>query len=297
LPGQKTKLKPFYWVKQWGYGPAAYFFDFVDPILRDKATNEFKLIFSAAQKFPQADSDYPDPFDFKKLISQDNKKLNKKLLKQLKQFTKNFDEAIYNVSLNSVQVRKALMVFKWYMDPVNPNYPQRVVMKYDMNFDGRLNYREFILASIYHNKQIVGKPSPICDFCYFEIGKLIDAIFLYLDCNNDGYLSAEEMWRNLPNMERHTEQFNMFSFGNDENIRTAAINDFILKNTKAKDGYVSRSEFRVGLLLGFWDRQTEPLKIVADDSRTMKNLRWEEHNMIDIALYNYYKKKMKNGQI
>ena len=178
------------------------------------------------------------------------------------------------------------------MDPVNPNYPQRYVMKYDMNFDGRLNPREFLLASIWHNKQILGSPSPLCENCYFDAVKFIDAIFLYLDCDNDGYLSAEEMWTNLPNLKRNTETFNMFAFGNDENIRTAAINDFILKHSTAKDGFISRREFRIGTLLGYWDRQTEISKVVLDDSRTLKKLRWSENNMIDVALYSYFKKKM-----
>ena len=95
-------------------------------------------------------------------------------------------------------------------------------------------------------------------------------------------------------MNRTTEQWNMFSFGNDENIRTASINDFILKHSQGKNGFISRREFRVGILLGFWDRQTESTKIVDDDSRNMKSLRWKEDNMIDVALYNFYKKKIRS---
>jgi hypothetical protein len=295
LRGQRTKKKPFWWVKQWGYETAAYFFDFIDPVLQKPVVAEFQKMYKALQAFPSVDSQYSDPFDFKKLISQDNAHLSKKALKQIKLFTKNFNENVYNVSVNAVQIRQALIAWKWYMDPVNPNYPQRFVMKYDMNFDGRLNHREFLLASIWHNKQIVGSPSPLCENCYFDVVKYIDAIFLYLDCDNDGFVSAEEMWTNLPNLNRKTETFNMFAFGNSENIRTAALNDFILKHTSAKDGYISRREFRIGVLLGYWDRQTETTKIVDDDSRTLKNLRWSENNMVDIALYNYYKKKMSMG--
>jgi len=32
--------------------------------------------------------------------------------------------------------------------------------------------------------------------------------------------------------------------------------------------------------------------VLNDDSRTMKNLRWDEDDMRDIVLYNYYKKRM-----
>jgi hypothetical protein len=118
-----------------------------------------------------------------------------------------------------------------------------------------------------------------------------------MDCDNDGLLSAEEIWKNLPKINRYTEKFNIFSFGNDESIRTSSINDFILKNSKIRDGFITRNEFRIGLLLGFWDRQTEFTKILTDDSRTLKKLRWQEDEMIDIALYNYTKKKMTAGLI
>jgi len=269
----------------------------VDPVLQKLVVDEFSKMYLAAKEFPSSDSAYSDPFDFKKLISQDNAHLSKKVLKQLKLFTNNFDEGVFNSSLNAVQVRQSLMSWKWYMDPVNPDYPQRFVMKYDMNFDGRLNQREFLLASIWHNKQIIGSPAPLCENCFFDVIKTIDAIFLYLDCDNDGFVSAEEMWTNLPNLNRKTDMFNMFAFGNDENIRTAALNDFVLKHSKSKDGFISRREFRVGVLLGYWVRQTDVKKgIVEDDSRTLKKLRWSQNNMVDVALYNYFKKKMSVGK-
>lgn len=294
-PGQRIKKKKFWWVKQWGYGPAAYFFDFIDPILRDPVVKEFTALYKDLLAFPQADSSIPDPFDFKKVIQKNSKNLTKQQIKQIKLFTKNFDPSVYNVSANLPQIQAAIKKWKWNVNPGDPTVFRRFIMNYDMNFDGRLNPREFILASVYNNQQTIG--SPICDHCYFEIGKTFDAIFLYLDCDNDGLLSAEEIWRNLPSIKRNTEKWNMYAFGNDESIRTASINDFILKNSKTKDGFITRNEFRVGLLLGFWDRQTEKTKILTDDSRTLKNLRWEEGDMIDIALYNHYKKKMAAGLI
>jgi hypothetical protein len=294
-PGQRIKKKKFWWVKQWGYGPSAYFFDFIDPVLRNLIVNEFNTTYKDVMGFPQADSNIPDPFDYKKVVSQNSNNLSKQQIKAIRLFSKNFDQNIYTVSANLPQLQAAITKWKWNVNRGDPTYFRRFVMKYDMNFDGRLNPREFILASIWNNKQTIG--SPLCEHCYFEVGKTLDAIFLYLDCNNDGLLSAEELWSNLPNIKRNTEKWNMFAFGNDESIRTASINDFILKNTKIKDGYITRAEFRVGILLGLWDRQTEKLNILSDDSRTLKNLRWEEGEMIDIALYNYHKKKMMAGLI
>jgi hypothetical protein len=292
--GRAQKNK-FWWVKQWGYEASAYFFDYLDPILRDLAVKEFQAIVTALKAFPQADSKIPDPFDFKKMISKGNANFSAKQMKTLKKFTQNYDAKTYEASANLPQVQAAINKWKWAVNPGDPTYFQRFIQKYDMNYDGRLNPREFVLASLYNNKQTVG--SSLCDHCFFEVGKTLDAIFLYLDCDNDGLLSAEEIWGNLPNIKRSTEKWNMFAFGNDQSIRTAAINDFVLKNSKIKEGFITRVEFRVGLLLGLWDRQTETTKVVTDDSRTMKNLRWKEGDMIDVALYNYYKKKMMSGLV
>lgn len=292
IRAQKNK---FWWVKQWGYESSAYFFDFLDPLLRDGVVKEFQSVFQDLKEFPYLNSEIIDPFDFKKLISTSGGSLSTKQQKLVKKFTENYDSASYAVSANLPQVEAAIKKWKWPTNPGDPTYFRRFIQKYDMNYDGRLNPREFILASLYNNKQTVG--SALCEHCYFETGKTLDAIFLYLDCNNDGLLSAEEIWLNLPKVNRKTNKWNIFSFGNDQSIRTASVNDFILKNGNTKDGFITRSEFRVGLLLGFWDRQTDVTKILTDDSRTLKNLRWEEGDMIDIALYNYNKKKMQLGLI
>ncbi len=292
--GKKGKKNHFWWVKQWGYGPAAYFFDFLDPVLKKPVVEEFKAMHKDLLAFPSEASDFNDAFDYKKLVSQDSSSLSKSTLKRLQLFTKNYDSSVYDVSANMVQLRGALTKWKWPVNPGDSSFYQRFISKYDMNFDGRLNPREFILGSIYDNPQAVG--SSLCQHCFFDVGQTIDAIFLYVDCNNDGLLSAEELWKNLAGMKTNTEKWNIFSFGNDENIRTAAVNDFILKNMKIKNGQLTRKEFRTGILLGIWDRQTEKTQIINDDSRNMKNLRWDENDMLDVALYNYYKKKMTKGK-
>jgi len=291
----RTQRNKFWWVKQWGYESVAYFFDFLDPLLRKEIITEFESIWKDLKAFPAVNPKFPDPFDFKKLITEKGGILTTKQQKMIKKFTENYDSSSYSISATLAQLEAAFVAWKWPTNPEDPTFTRRYIQKYDMNFDGRLNPREFILASLYHNKQTLG--SSLCEHCYFEPGKTLDAIYLYLDCNNDGLLSSEEIWNNLPKVNRKTSKWNIFSFGNDQSIRTASVNDFILKNGHTKDGFVTRAEFRSGILLGFWDRQTDVTKIITDDSRTLKNLRWEEGDMIDIALYNYFKKKMKTGLI
>jgi len=284
------KRSKFYWVKQWGYESAAYFFDYLDPILRKDVVKEFNAIMKDLKAFPASDKKMPDPFDFKKLLAKGKGNVSKKQVKMLKKFTANYDAKTYEASANLPQVAAAMKKWKWNIDGEDPTFFTRFFTKYDMNFDGKLSPREFILASLWHNKQTVG--TNICTHCYGDLGKSLDAMFLYLDCDNNGLLSAEEIWTNIPNINRKTQKWNIFAFGNNQSIRTAAINDFILKNQKTKEGFLTRSEFRVGMLLGFWDRQADTTKVFDKEERTMKRLRWREGDLIDIALYNYHKKLM-----
>lgn len=283
----------FYWIKQWGYGPVAYLFDYLDPISRDQVVKEMDKMIRALRKFPLTNIKYKDPFDFKKLISQDSTLLNNRLMKMLKLFTKNYDPQVYDLSLTAVQIKYALTQWKWNVDVSNPEFPAKFIKRFDLNFDGRLNPREMVLGSIIQNRGILG--TQLCQNCFNNSTKLMDAIFLYLDCNDDGWLSAEEFWSNLKNLKRGTQKFNIYSFGFTDSIRTAAINDFIIKNGKTKEGFITKSEFRSGMLLGLWDRQTEKTGVLFDDSRTLKNLRWREEDTVDISLYNYYKKRIANA--
>jgi len=287
MSNRKSK---FAWIKQWGYEAAAYLFDYLDPVLRKDIVTEFKAIAKEAKGFPATDSKVPDPFDFKKLLTKGKNNLSKGQVRMLKKFTKNYNPKVYDASVNLPQINAAMIKWKWRIDAEDPTFLMRFITKYDLNYDGRLNPREFLLATLWHNKQAIG--SSLCTHCFNKIGKSLDAMFLYLDCDNNGLLSAEEIWTNLPSINRKTNKWNIFAFGNSQSVRTAALNDFILKNHKTKEGFLTKAEFRVGILLGFWDRQADDAQINDKEERTLKKLRWKEGDMIDIALYNYHKKQM-----
>jgi hypothetical protein len=297
IDGKNIHKSKFWWVKQWGYEAAAYFFDFLDPVLRKDVVKEFNAIVKDIKAFPATDKKVADPFDYKKLLAKGKGNLSKKQIKMLKKFTTNYDAKTYDASANLPQIAAALNKWKWQVSTEDPTFFMRFVQKYDMNFDGRLSPREFILSSLDYNRQTVG--SSLCTHCYFEQGKTLDALFLYLDCDNNGLLSAEEIWHNIVNIKRDTNKWNMFAFGTNQSIRTSAVNDFILKNSKTKEGYLTRNEFRVGMLLGFWDRQADNIKVFEKDERSLKRLRWKEGDLLDNALYNYYRKKMiaTNGKL
>jgi len=278
----------FGWLKKWGFGPVAYLMDFWDPLFRAEVLAEFKAIHNATMhEDPENTPNYSDVFDFTGRIATAPPERQDALMRDLKKFEKTYDPIIFKLSANSVQVMKSIKAFKWFIDPGMADYAADFVTKYDINHDGRLNPKELILGSIMYNKGVLG--SKKCNHCYSAVARRIGALFSYLDCGETGFISADQMWKGLPELRRPTSQFNIFGYGNSENIRTNAINDFILKNEKAKDAFVSKEEFVAGILLSIWDRQVTETSIIDDDSRNLKKLRWSDNNMTDTAAYNYVK--------
>jgi hypothetical protein len=285
VPGQpggtKSKNSKDSWVKRWGYGAGSYLFDFFDPLFQDEFVGTAKKIYRELMKISNLDTEfYQDRLDVKKLIGQNNyKSIN------YKELNKNYDPAQYEISVNTVQLNTAMKEWNWYVGPGEKDYAFNFVTKYDFNGDGRLNPRELILGIIDLNKNVIGVAP--CKNCFQEIGRKLDAIFIFLDCNNDGILSAEDLWNKLTLINRPDDKYNIFGIRNSDSIRTNAINDFVIKNGIASDGMLSKDEFRSGILYGLWDRQTRENSIVIDDSRNLKYLRWTEGGMTDTAAFNY----------
>jgi hypothetical protein len=278
----------FGWIKKWGFGPVAYLMDFWDPLFRKDVLDEFNAIHnSTMHEDPEDTAEYKDVFDFSGRIATAPAEQQAALMKDLKAFENSYDPVIFKLSANSVQIMKAIKNFKWAVDPGMPDYAADFVTRYDMNHDGRLNPKELLLGAIMYNKGVLG--SKICNHCFSKIAGRIGALFTYLDCAESGFINADQMWKYLPELRRPSVYYNIFGYGNSENIRTNAINDFVLKNEKAKDAYVSKDEFVVGILLAIWDRQVSDTSIVDDDSRNLKKLRWSDNNMTDTAAYNYVK--------
>jgi len=262
--------------------------DYWDPLFRTEILNEMKSIHnSTMHEDPESTPEYNDVFDFAGRIANAPPEKQDSLMRDLKKFEKTYDPIIFKLSANSVQVMKAMRRFKWFIDPGMADFAADFVTRYDINHDGRLNPKEMILGSIIFNKGILG--SKKCNHCYTKIARKIGALFTYLDCGETGFVSADQMWKGLDALKRPTSQYNLWGYGNSENIRTNAINDFILKNEKAKDAFVSKEEFISGILLAVWDRQVSENSILDDDSRNLKKLRWSDNNMVDTAAYTYVK--------
>lgn len=278
----------FGWIKNWGFGAVAYLMDFWDPLFRGEIVEEFKAIHKATMhESPENTPEYSDVFDYAGRLTNAPPEMQDSLMRDLKRFEKTYDPVTFKLSANSVQIYKAMKNFTWFIDPGQADFAADFVTKYDINHDGRLNPKELILGSIDYNKGILG--SKKCNHCYSEISRKIGALFTYLDCGETGFVSADQLWKGLPELRRPTSQYNIFGYQSSENIRSDAINDFILKNQKAKEAYVSKEEFTSGILLGVWERQVSESAIIDDDSRNLKRLRWSDNNMVDTNAYKYVK--------
>lgn len=280
---QKAKKGKFGWLKQWGYGKTAYFLDFLDPVLLTDVLGEFKKIYKDMMAMSQKDTaKYKDKLDFRKLLKGD-KAMIKKFGKNLKKLNKNYEPEIFKASVNTVQVHTAMPKWKWAIDVGRKDYAMHLVKKYDMNGDGRLNPRELILAALEHNKHLFG--TGVCNHCMEGVVGKIDAMFQYLDCDNDGMLGSHDLWDTLPKLKRSTSKYNIFALAKDKGIRTDAINDFILKNNKIQIGALNKLEFRHGILYGIWDRQTDFQHIIEGDDITLKKYRWSSGRTVDTKAF------------
>jgi Ca2+-binding EF-hand superfamily protein len=255
------------WIKKWGFEEVAYLFDYVDPLFRNSTVKEFLRIYETINSFKRED------------VQKNYKNLTKK-------------EKIYNLSIEKSQINKAIKVLNWGNEELTA---EEYIDRFDINRDGRLSKRELILSSIISNKNIIGTKK--CEsVCYENIYRKIDALFTYLDCNEKGYINAEDMFKTFSRLKRGTEKYNIYAFGLDDSLRTNAFNDFILKNMKSKQGYLSKIEFRTGILLGISDRQVSDGEIHLDDSRTLKELRWKDTGKVDIKAEQYFHVQIKKLQ-
>jgi hypothetical protein len=254
--GKSSARSDFSWILKWGYEDSAYFFDYIQPVFRDKIVQSFIDINNTVSKFPKS--------------SKNNENNDK-------------DSKIFELSFDINQITEALKEFYWSIIDAST-----FIQTYDINNDGRINPRELILGSIISNKYLIGTNK--CNHCYENVYELIDFFYEYMDCNKKGYINAEDLWNNLSKLKRNTDNYDIFKDSRGSVYRTSAINDFILKNMKEKKGFLNKNEFRQGILLGFWDRQTNENQILKDSSKTLIDLRWPD-GITDIHLKNKNLKK------
>jgi len=297
------KAKPNKWAKNQGFGPSAYFFDYLDDVFKNDVLAQFNAMWTAARAMPPAPSNvFAEPYSLDVMIYQYSNGAKgsldpanpsgspAQLAKTIATLNKNFDPAIFDNSISAAQLWNIIKEWGW-QNIIAANPIKKLVDRFDFNGDGRLNQYEFILMSIVHNQKLF-LSSDCKKFCYFDLIKnKIDPIFAFSDCDGDGYVSSENLWNSFPYLRRSQPSlYNMFNciMPNvlNKGYRTTSPNDFILKNSVVADGFVNLNEFRKGILYGYWDRYTDTRAILADESKSLKNFRWGNNGATDIVCNN-----------
>lgn len=296
------RKKPNYYAKSMlGWGPSAYLFDFLDDVLMKEITLEFDKIFKEAQKI-EPDPNYKDPYSLESITqskgTKGNEKENQKeLLDKILSLLgsegndEKFNIKVWENSISCAKIDKILTQWKWYGKKSVPDPAKYLVDKYDFNGDGRLSPKEFIIAMIRTNKLVAHTKA--CKNCMEQsVIDFIDPIFMYLDCQNEEKINAEQLYTNIQKLESHRCKFFECQLNN-EGYRTSSCNDFIIKAKKTMDGYVNKSEFRLGILTGYWMRHVDDHRIYTSDEKNMKDLRWDKERAHDLVCD---KLKLEQGQ-
>jgi len=203
-----------------------------------------------------------------------NTELFSKILSKL---NPKFNINSYNVGINIEQITNIMTQWGWTKS--SPTYGENPIKelfdRYDWNGNGRLDPREFIFFSIAENKGIFEKSSsknPFKDV----IETLLEPIFSFADCNDEGKVTSEQLWKTFEKL-KCKKKYDIFTCalkGSDQSYRTSSVNDLIIKNSKEIEGYLNKNEFIKGILLGYWDRQTTNTEILKGDEKAKKNERW-----------------------
>lgn len=275
-----TKARDEYSIKELGFGYSAYFFDFLDQTLQKQVLEAFTAMWKDALAIVPTDEQYLDPYALATMLEGKPRKMadinadeSTRLLQKLKSIFPKFDEITWVKSLDAFKINAIITQWKWDYPPGTPDPTKYLINKFDFNGDGRLSVQEFLVASIYTNRRVLGGKQ--CQHCYENlVHDLIEPIFHFTDCDSDQRVTAEELFKGLKliKADHHNSYYKCIL--EKSNYRTSAVNDFILKSGYNRKGTVTREEFTLGILLGYWTRHVNKEGIIVTDVYSRKKERW-----------------------
>jgi hypothetical protein len=293
----------------YGWGPSAYLFDYMDPVLEQKTLKFFNDLWtevSTITSFPTKE-DKEDPYTLQRIFNMPGQ-TEAVLLEKFKALKPSFKKDVWTASVTIPQVR---MVSKhWNFNGNSNDIAREIVDTYDYNGDGRLSRKEYIIAYLNINRAVIGQKS--CTKYKNSAGKevenecihsfvrnIIYPMFFKADCGDyDDKIGSEEIWYSFKSLIRkkpdgnEEKRFNIYDcIILNEPYHTTAINDFILKSQKTIESYLNKLEFTRGIFLAYWARSVtdsqiyptyyEESKKVTPDYHNFKGKRWTASSSLD----------------
>merc|ERR1712032_461844 len=218
----------------------------------------------------------------------DDKAVPKAIFDAIRSYNKNFDQSIWENGVTPTQVFHIMNDWGWGMPGEERDMMdiKKIVDTYDFNGDGNLNPEEFTIFQIH---QTIKVGHQCAKNCFRKIiDKVLEPLFMYLDCDSDGYINANNLWEGLKNVYRKgSTKYNMyaceFPVELNKHYRTNCTNDLILKATFAADGFLNKTEFTKAILSGFWERESDE-KSYGTNGITQEGLRarWQSNGTKDV---------------
>jgi len=300
LPSRKVNP---YKKEEHGKEMSAYLFDWIDGFIMADVVKEFKKIVDDSKKIAE------DPLceDVYSVINQleayrsmgkgaeinisvkDDAEKQKKLIEQLSKLNSNVVAAEFTNSINICQMTAMIKTWKWQRDDDEIHWEKKLLDAFDYNGDGRLNAEELLTLAIIYNYTKGNLGEPIGENTFNSVCKeKIDGVFNFADCNGDGFVSSEELYNTLKYLKKSKDQDKYNYYKCDAYVpmtveyNSAATNDLVLKNTMTWEGLLNIEEFRVGILLGFLERQVLKTQVYEDSSLTDVTTRWGADGKTDL---------------
>jgi len=294
-----------------GFEKSVYFFDYLDAALEAPIMLSLQKLWNTAFFNKVSESvnlkdkklENFNPYALQFVFNSNES--DKFLFCELKKVRKNFNEKVYNESITLPQFRAAAKAWTFHK---NKNDPLKFIFEqHDYNGDGRLSRKEFILAFLNTHQTTLGEPACTEETCIHSVIRdYISVIFERIDCKENQKINAEEIWEALKSLKRFArEDSGAAKLGEKQNnfdmyqcqvkgvfVHTNSVSDFVIKSQKTFTGYLDKTEFVRGIMLGYWSRNVDDLRFYLDtekienlkQTKSNKELRWNE-NGVDLICY------------
>jgi hypothetical protein len=253
---------------EFGFGLSAFLFDYLDSIFQFDIVYEFLQVYWEIFNFKyENESDpywieyltgrqtiYKGVIEKKNVIKIDFKvELDKQVTFSIP------NQGIYDISVTLPQLEKFFVEWNWEFEGKTGAESARNFLNfYDLNGDGRLSPRELLLGLILENVE-----NDLCTFCLKDIKLKFDVMFKYMKCFKENHLLIIQMVKKLKLLKRQSKlEYNIYGCPKESYI-TQIVSDFFTKTYRVdheslnvyEQTKIDNVHFRLGLLLGFWNRQ------------------------------------------